>query len=225
LPPIETLVVATHNRAKAREMAQILGARFPTLKLPTLADFPGAPEPEESGATYADNARIKSESAASFTGMWSLADDAGLEVDALEGEPGLHSKRFGGVELPFPEKIARLLDLMREVPEESRAARFRCLVALSAPPGKRFQDVGSASFPEEHGASAGTVLFEGVCEGRIALSPRGSGGFGYDPVFFLPEHGKTMADLTAEEKHRVSHRGKVLRKLCDWMIAAGLAPS
>jgi XTP/dITP diphosphohydrolase len=189
------LVIATHNRKKAGEMNQILQARFPNLELLTLADFPQAPEPEETGTTYRENAAIKSESAYAFTGEWCVADDAGLEIDALDGAPGLYSKRFGGEHLAFPEKIAKILELMDGVPESDRSARFRCCVALTSPHG--------------------TEWFEAICEGRIAPVPNGSGGFGYDPIFFLPELGCTMAELTPGQKHAISHRGKVLHALGD----------
>lgn len=189
LPPV--IVIATHNRKKAEEMTQILSRALPSVAFRTLAEYPRAPEPEETGVDYAANATIKAESACAFTGEWALADDAGLEVDALDGAPGLYSKRFGGDEMPFPEKIARILDLLRDVPEADRAARFRCSVALARP-------------------GLTTEGFEATCEGRIALAPSGSGGFGYDPIFFLPELGVCMADLTPDRKHSVSHRGKVL---------------
>ena len=180
-------------------MVEILGERFPDLQILTLADFPGAPEPEETAETYPENARIKSESAARFTGEWSLADDAGLEIDALDGAPGVHSKRFEGEESSFDHKIARVLELLERLPEKGRGARFRCYIALSAP-----------------NSESETYLFDAICEGRIAFTRSGAGGFGYDPIFYLPELGCTMADLTAEEKHRISHRGKVLRKFGDW---------
>lgn len=202
----EVLVVATHNRKKAGEMIEILSARFPMLALRTLADYEGAPEPEETGSTYADNARIKAEAGYAFTREWCVADDAGLEIDFLDGAPGLYSKRFGGEDLPFPEKMARILDMMKDVPEERRTARFRCCVALTGSP-----------------AEAGTLVFEATCEGRIASEPHGGGGFGYDPIFFLPELGCTMAELTPQEKHRISHRGKVLGALGDYL--QGLAAS
>jgi XTP/dITP diphosphohydrolase len=181
-------------------MNTILAARFPDLELLTLADFPGAPEPEETGSTYAENAAIKSASAAKFTGEWSLADDAGLEIDALDGAPGLYSKRFGGEELPFPEKMAKIMGMLAETPDEARTARFRCCVALTPPPG----------------VEGDTRILESTCEGRIARTPSGGGGFGYDPIF-LPDDapGRTMADLTAAEKHAISHRGKVLGQLGD----------
>ncbi len=193
-------MIATHNRKKAGEMIAILGQRHPGLELLSLADFPGAPEPDETGETYLDNAGIKAVSAANFTGCPSLADDAGLEIDALEGAPGLYSKRFGGEDLPFPEKMAKILDLMKDVPDEKRSARFRCLIALAWP--QRPND--------------STTFFEATCEGSIARRPSGCGGFGYDPIFYLPELGCTMADLTAQQKHQVSHRGKVLRAFSEW---------
>jgi XTP/dITP diphosphohydrolase len=195
---IGRLVIATHNRAKAGEMVTILGSRFPALEILTLADFPGAPEPEETGDTYAENAVIKARSAAGFTGEWCLADDAGLEIDALNGAPGVFSKRFEGEDTPFPVKMARILERMEGLSEEARGARFRCFVALARP-----------------GLEA--EVFDAACEGRIALRPSGSGGFGYDPIFYLPQLGCCMADLTASEKHAVSHRGKVLSKLGDWL--------
>jgi XTP/dITP diphosphohydrolase len=191
---IDRLVIATHNHAKAGEMVTILQKRFPSLEIKTLADYPGAPEPEETGTTYAENAAIKAESAAAFTGEWSLADDAGLEIDALEGAPGLYSKRFAGEETLFPEKMARILGEMEGLPDEKRGAGFRCCVAL-AHPGKE------------------TIFFEAICEGKIAEKPSGSGGFGYDPIFYLEKKQCTMAQLTSEEKHATSHRGKVLELL------------
>ncbi len=193
---IEKLIIATHNRKKAGEMSTILGARFPELELLTLADFENAPEPEETGTTYEENSRIKADSACLFTGTWCVADDAGLEIDAFDGAPGLYSKRFGGEALPFPEKIALILDRMKDVPIDQRGARFRCYVAL-ARPGER------------------TEFFWATCEGRISSRPSGNGGFGYDPIFWLPELECTMADLTADQKHKISHRGKVLQMLGD----------
>lgn len=181
-------------------MTTIISPALPVLELLTLADFPGAPEPDETGDTYHENAAIKAKSAAQFTGEWALADDAGLEIDALSGEPGVHSKRFEGVDVPFAEKMRRILDRMKDVPSEKRTARFRCSVALAAP----------ASEP---------MLFESTCEGLIATIPSGSGGFGYDPIFYLPELGCTMAELTPEQKHAVSHRGKVLREVIEFLKA------
>ena len=198
----DTIVIATHNRKKAGEMTTILAARFPQIQFLTLADFENAPEPEETADTYSGNARIKAVSALAFTGLPSVADDAGLEIDALPGELGPRSKRFQGESTTFSEKMDIILDRMKATPDEARTARFRCSVAFAY-----------SSDPHE----GPTVQdFEAVCEGRIAQEKSGNGGFGYDPVFFLPELGRTMADLTAEEKHQVSHRGKVLRAFGDW---------
>ncbi len=194
---MQTLVIASHNRKKAGEMVQILSARFPELELKTLADYDGAPEPEETGETYAGNARIKSESAAEFTGEWSLADDAGLEIDAMGGAPGLKSKRFEGEDTAFDVKIAKILELLKGVPEAGRAARFRCCIALTGPGG------------------ASTEVFEATCEGPHRRSSQWRGRLRLRPHLLLPELGRTMADLTAAEKHEVSHRGKVLRMLAD----------
>jgi XTP/dITP diphosphohydrolase len=184
-------------------MVQILSAQFPSLELKTLADYEDAPEPEESGTTYAENATIKAASAASFTGEWSLADDAGLEIEALKGAPGLHSKRFEGEDTPFPQKMARILELLEGVPDAQRTARFRCCISL----------VDGSS--QATGNKPQAIVFEATCQGRIAHEPSGAGGFGYDPIFYLPELGCTMADLTADQKHAISHRGKVLRQLAQ----------
>lgn len=194
------IVIATHNRKKAGEMTQILSARFPEIEWRTFADYPNVPEPEETGTTYAENAAIKAEHGVQWTQEWCLADDAGLEIDAMEGQPGLHSKRFAGEETPFTEKMRLILDRMEGVDEPNRAARFRCHVALARP-------------------NAQTEGFEATCEGRIATSPSGSGGFGYDPIFWLAELNCTMADLTAEQKHQISHRGKVLKQVGDRLSA------
>ncbi len=191
---IERLVIATHNRKKGGEMRTILQRALPDLEIRTLEDYPGCPEPEETGTTYRENAEIKARSACAFTGEWAVADDAGLEVDALDGAPGLYSKRFAGEHTPFPEKMSRILEALREVPEERRGARFRVWVALAGPDGT-------------------LEAVEGIREGRIAWEPAGQGGFGYDPIFFLPDLGRTMAQLTPDEKHATSHRGRALEKL------------
>ncbi len=204
MSPIPRLVIATHNRKKAGEMVHILSARFPGLEILTLADYPGAPEPDEMGDTYAENAAIKAESGAKFTGEWCLADDAGLEIDALGGAPGVHSKRFEGADTPFPVKIQKILDAMAETQEADRGARFQCWIAFAAPPADATE----------------TKLIHAICEGRIATEPSGNGGFGYDPIFWLTELNCTMADLTPEQKHAVSHRGKVLHAFGNYLETA-----
>lgn len=197
---MKRLVIATHNAKKAGEMTSILSRALPETEFLTLADFPGAPEPEETGSTYAENALIKARSACGFTREWSLADDAGLEIDALPGELSVQSKRFAGTESTFDEKMAIVLTRLVGLPDEKRGARFRCCIALVGPDG-------------------GETVIEDSCEGRIAHERSGTGGFGYDPIFWLPEKGCTMAELTADQKHEVSHRGKVLRRLVGTLKA------
>lgn len=184
------LVVATLNRAKGRELATLL-ADLP-FDLLLLADVPGATLPEETGATYAENALIKARAAARATGLMALADDSGLEVDALGGAPGVRSARYGGPGLDDAGRTARLLDALRDVPDEQRTARFRCVIALVTPGGSE-------------------RIVEGTAEGVIARAPRGTNGFGYDPVFFYPPLARTFAELSAEEKSRVDHRGAAVR--------------
>jgi XTP/dITP diphosphohydrolase len=185
-----TLVVATNNRKKGVEMSQIL-ADLP-LKIMTLSDFPHIQsEVEETGATYKENAALKALAGVRETGLVCIADDAGLEIDALEGQPGLYSKRFLGEDRPFPEKMKRILELMKDMPDEGRGCRFRCSVVIASPDGEQ-------------------VHCEGICEGKIAREIKGEYGFGYDPIFYIPELKKHMAELTPNEKHLISHRGKAL---------------
>jgi len=156
-----------------------------------LADVPGARLPEETGATYADNALVKARTAAELTGALSLGDDSGLEVDALGGAPGLHTARFGGPGLDDRGRWELLLERLRRVPPAQRTARFRCVIALA-------------------GGGYAVKVVEGVAEGVIAKAPRGTSGFGYDPVFFYPPLGRTFGELSDAEKARVSHRGLAL---------------
>jgi XTP/dITP diphosphohydrolase len=184
------LVVATLNRAKGRELLGLLGDLPYAAAL--LADTPGVTLPEETGATYADNALLKARAAARATGVTALADDSGLEVEALGGEPGLRSARFGGSRLDDAGRNALLLERLRGVPPERRTARYRCVIAIVDPDGRE-------------------RLAEGTAEGRIAEAPRGAGGFGYDPLFYYPPLGCTFAELSPEAKARVSHRGAAAR--------------
>lgn len=187
------LLVATHNKGKVLEYADILGDG--SIDWLTLDEAGVKAEVAETGDTFYENAVLKGVSYARQTGLLTLADDSGLEVDALDGAPGVRTARYGGLGLSAAERYALLLRNLEGVPVSARAARFRCVVALCAPDG----------------ALLGTA--EGVCEGRIALEPAGEGGFGYDPVFYLPERGLTMAQLPAEEKHRISHRGRATRAI------------
>jgi len=183
------LVLATLNPGKGRELLALLGAVPYEIRL--LADVPGARLPDETGATYADNALVKARTAAELTGVLSLGDDSGLEVDALGGEPGLFTARFGGPGLDDRGRWQILLERLRGVPPARRTARFRCVIALA-------------------GGALGEKVVEGVAEGVIAAAPRGERGFGYDPVFFYPPLGRTFGELSDEEKARVSHRGLAL---------------
>lgn len=197
---MKRVVIATRNLDKGTEMAEILSELLPAWDVRTLADYPPFPEPEESGSTYQENAAIKALVAAQATGELCLADDAGLEVLAMDGKPGVHSKRFAGVECSFEEKIQMILAHLEQHPREGRGARFVCAVAVASP-----------------GAEA--VLFEVVKEGVIAAQPSGDGGFGYDPIFVLPDLGKSYAQLSRSEKNRVSHRRLVLEKAARWLLS------
>jgi len=185
------LVVASLNRAKVRELIALLGD-IPYRVVP-LADVPGAMLPEETAETYEGNALLKARAAASVEADVALADDSGLEVDALGGAPGLHSARFGGPGLDDVGRTALLLERLRGIPPERRTARFRCVIAIIA-----------------RGGRARTV--EGLVEGVIADAPRGTGGFGYDPVFFHPGLGRTFGELSEVEKSAVSHRALAARQ-------------
>ena len=185
---MKTLIVATRNRHKVREIGQILGDQ---VRLHSLEDFPEIPEISEEGMTFEANAIQKAVWVAARLGLPVLADDSGLEVDALDGAPGVHSARFAGLHASSMENNAKLLRLMEGVPGEGRSARFRCVVALALADGK-------------------VETVQGVCEGTIAEGARGPGGFGYDPLFIPRGHDRTFAELDAEAKNRISHRGMAL---------------
>ena len=185
------LLLATNNQGKIVEFRYLLdGCGW---ELVTPADVGVQLNVEETGQTYLENATIKALAFARASGLASLADDSGLEVDALDGRPGVFSARYAGVDLTDGERVAALLEELAGVREEGRTARFRCVIAIATANG----EVESA---------------EGAVEGRIAAEPRGENGFGYDPIFELPERGLTVAELPASEKHAVSHRGVAARK-------------
>lgn len=190
--PRPPLVVATLNPAKGRELAAMLADLPFDIRL--LAEWPGATLPEETGTSYAANALLKARAAARQAGGLALADDSGLEVDALGGAPGPRSARYGGPGLDDAARCQRLLDALADVPAPRRIARFRCVIALVDPAGP------------EH-------LLEGTAEGVILDAPRGRGGFGYDPLFFYPPLGRTFAELSEAEKAEVSHRGRAVAAL------------
>lgn len=186
------VVLASQNRHKLEEMQNILGALGMEVMLERDAGVDV--EVEETGTTFAENSLLKAHAVFDATGLATVADDSGLMVDALGGAPGVYSARYGGLHTDA-ERIALLLENMKDVPEEARTAQFVCAVTCLLPDGRK-------------------IAVQGVCPGVILRAPRGEGGFGYDPVFYLPEFGKTFAELAGEEKNRISHRGRALREFC-----------
>ena len=194
-PPVR-IVLATANPGKVLELREALADREVELLSATEAGVHRFP-PEE-GDSYEANALVKAGHVATETGLPALADDSGLEVDALDGAPGLYSARFGGDELGDGERIAYLLARMRAVPDDERTARFVSVLVLATPAGE-------------------VRTFEGRCEGTILHGPRGSGGFGYDPVFWSAELGKGFGQTSQTEKRTVSHRGRALERFVAWL--------
>lgn len=192
------LLVATGNPGKVVELAELLrGAPF---TLVSLRDLGLPTEIEEPADTFEGNAVIKAETYARMSGLLTLADDSGLEVDALDGAPGVHSRRFAGEDASDDDRTSLVLARLDGVPWERRTARYRCVLALAAP-------------------GEPTVTCEGACSGIIDYGPRGDGGFGYDPVFYLPDYGRTVAELSLEEKNRVSHRASAAREAAAVLMA------
>ena len=185
------LLIATHNRGKRVEFQELF-ADLP-LELVTLDQIGILDDVAEAGETFAENARSKAVEYARRSHLLTLADDSGLQVDALGGEPGVRSKRYAGENKSDPERVAFLLDKLRDVPRSRRTARFRCVIALAEPGGHEYE-------------------CEGMCEGLIEFTPRGTNGFGYDPVFLFADLGRTMAELSSEEKNRLSHRARAAEK-------------
>ena len=191
------LLIATTNRGKALEYKALLsGIPYEIVTMPEQGLYL---EVEETGATFEENARLKALALATESGLLSLADDSGLEVDALGGKPGVHSSRYAGEGASDEDRYRLLLDKLRDVPDGRRAARFRCVIAIAAPGGQ-------------------VELYSGECPGVITKEPRGSNGFGYDPVFYLPELRKTMAELSPEEKNRISHRSQAAEKAREALL-------
>jgi XTP/dITP diphosphohydrolase len=198
-----TLVMATRNPGKLREMGELLGDLG--VRLLSLADFPGIPEIPEEGATFADNALAKAKAVARLTGLPALADDSGLEVAALSGRPGVYSARYAqdrtaGRPPTDEDNWTKLLDELKGVPDKERTARFVCEIALVFPDGR-------------------LITSRGELSGLIALTPRGTKGFGYDPVFWVPGCQATVAQLEAAVKNRISHRGEAVKKLKEALRA------
>ena len=186
------IIFATGNAGKVREIKMILGDLG--MEILSMKEAGIQASPEENGATYEENALIKARAVAAYTDDIVMADDSGLEIDYLNCEPGVYSARYMGEDTPYSIKNANLLERLNGVPDEERTARFVCAIAAVLPDGRE-------------------LTTRATIEGRIGYEERGEGGFGYDPIFFVPEFGKTTAELTAEEKNLVSHRGKALKMM------------
>jgi XTP/dITP diphosphohydrolase len=203
----DTVVLATRNAAKLRELARILGAADSggaQIRLAGLDEFPGAPDVPETGATFEENALIKARAIASYTGLPAVADDSGLCVDALSGMPGVLSARWAGGHGDDRANLELVLAQVADVPDTRLGARFVCAAALVVPVGRE-------------------TVVTGRVEGRLIRSPRGSGGFGYDPIFLPDGFDQTTAEMTAEAKDAISHRGRAFRALAPFITAAGQA--
>ena len=190
---MKKLVVASSNPGKLQELLRLFDGLdyelYPQSEL-------NVPDVAETGTTFVENAIIKARNAAQHTGFAALADDSGIEVDALNGAPGVYSARFSGADASDEANNALLVEKLRAVPEQQRSARYRAVIVFM-----------------RNAADPSPIICEGSWEGQILLEPRGQGGFGYDPYFYLPEQGCTSAELSAEQKNQQSHRGKALREL------------
>jgi XTP/dITP diphosphohydrolase len=189
---LRRLVLATRNKGKVTELKELLADL--AFEIVDLSYYSDLPEIIEDGGTFVDNAIIKAKAVAEYTGELSLADDSGLEVDLLNGEPGVYSARYGNPEWNDRERYQYLLKKLADYKDTRKTARFRCVMALYEPQSKQVE------------------IAEGAVEGEI-VEPRGNHGFGYDPVFYIPELGKTMAELSEEEKNRISHRSRAIANL------------
>jgi XTP/dITP diphosphohydrolase len=189
---MDTVIIATKNKGKAKEFEKLFMPKGLAVK--TLLDYPELEDVEETGTTFEENAVLKAETIAKVLGVRVIADDSGLEVDALDGRPGVYSARYAGSEKNDEANIDKVLEELQEVPENERTARFCCALAM-AEPGKE------------------TLTVFGTCEGRILRERKGSNGFGYDPIFFVEAEEKAMAELPSEAKNKISHRANAIRKL------------
>lgn len=187
---MQKLLLATSNKSKIKEYKKLLSDCGFEIITPAQAGV--SLDVEETGHTFEENASLKAQAFAKASGITSLADDSGLEVDALNGEPGVYSARYAGEGTTDEERNNFLLDKLKGVPDGSRDARFRCVIAIAEPHGK-------------------TLLCSGELNGEISRAPKGDNGFGYDPVFYLPSYSKTVAQLLPDEKNKISHRGKAAR--------------
>lgn len=189
---MNTVIIATKSIGKAMEFEKLFLPLGMTVK--TLLDYPELEDVEETGTTFEENAVLKAETIAKILGVMVIGDDSGLEVDALEGRPGVYSARYAGIEKNDEANIDKVLAELQDVPESERTARFCCALAM-AEPGKE------------------TLTVFGTCEGHILRERRGTNGFGYDPVFYVDAEGKSMAELSSEEKNKISHRANAIKQL------------
>ena len=204
------LLLATNNKGKIREYKSLL--RDIPFEMVAPAELGISIEVEETGSSFEENARLKAVTLANQSRLAALADDSGLEVDALGGEPGPFSARYAGEGASDTDRIKFLLSKLQNVPAAKRTARFRCVIAIAAPSGLSLRGA-----KRRGNLTPSVKIFSGECRGIIIDTPRGNNGFGYDPIFFIPELGKTMAELTLEEKNRVSHRSKAAEKAREWL--------
>jgi XTP/dITP diphosphohydrolase len=189
----ERIVLASNNAGKVREINQLLAAQ--SIQVIPQREF-DIPDAEETGLTFVENAILKARHAARLSGLPAIADDSGLEVDALNGAPGIYSARYAGTGCNDQDNNRKLLEALQGVPEAARTARFQCLMVYL-----------------RHADDPTPIICQGTWEGVILTEPRGENGFGYDPLFWVPDHNCSSAELSAEEKNRLSHRGQALRKL------------
>lgn len=188
------IILATNNKSKVKEISEMMSGSDITFE--SLADAGINVEVEETGTTFEENALLKAREICKLSGKPTISDDSGLEIDALDGAPGIYSSRFMGEDTPYDIKNNALIEKLENVADPDRTARFRCCMALVLPDGREF-------------------VTEGAMEGIIAREPKGINGFGYDPILFIPEYNRTSAELSSEEKNNISHRGEALRKMIE----------
>ena len=188
------IILATNNKSKVKEISEMMSGSDITFV--SLADAGINVEVEETGTTFEENALLKAREICKLSGKPTISDDSGLEIDALDGAPGIYSSRFMGEDTSYDIKNIALIEKLENVADPDRTARFRCCMALVLPDGREF-------------------VTEGTMEGIIAREPKGINGFGYDPILFIPEYNRTSAELSSEEKNNISHRGEALRKMIE----------
>ena len=188
------IILATNNKSKVREISEMMSGSDITFE--SLADAGINVEVEETGTTFEENALLQAREICKLSGKPTISDDSGLEIDALDGAPGIYSSRFMGEDTSYDIKNNALIEKLENVADPDRTARFRCCMALVLPDGREF-------------------VTEGAMEGIIAREPKGINGFGYDPILFIPEYNRTSAELSSEEKNNISHRGEALRKMIE----------